>query len=250
MPGLIVHHAHQPEPLFAAMASTNNQDSPIPINSALCFFENALSRPTETSHGYALTQLARPVFVTTRWVCPILRHATHPCFNSTLRAVTLHPAGFYLSHVNNAKTDEDANTFPDENYAREVKLFTIGLYELNSDGTRKLDAEVAIPTYATGYCSRYSRFLCGRCWPEPQFAATERLHLMVMFDNYRARKVLALDLRCRMDRMYQDIDEITFQPPNVALLVSKQLIQRLVTSNPSSDYVRISVFADNGERSR
>jgi len=50
-------------------------------------------------------------------------------FRDLLLAVTLHPAmGVYLSHLNNAKADPEANVFPDENYAREVmQLFTIGL---------------------------------------------------------------------------------------------------------------------------
>ena len=69
-------------------------------------------------------------------------------YRDLLREVTLHPAmGFYLSHVNNGKSDPVANTFPDENYAREVmQLFSIGLFELNPDGSLVLEGGNPIPT--------------------------------------------------------------------------------------------------------
>jgi len=59
------------------------------------------------------------------------------------------PMGYYLSHYNNTKAIPEEDIRPDENFAREImQLFTIGLYELNSDGTRVLDANGdPIPTY-------------------------------------------------------------------------------------------------------
>jgi len=71
-------------------------------------------------------------------------------FEDMLRKVTLHPLmGRYLSHYKNKAADSDMQTQPDENYAREImQLFTIGLHELNNDGTPKLDVECnPIPTY-------------------------------------------------------------------------------------------------------
>lgn len=69
----------------------------------------------------------------------VLIHNSFGNFRDLLREVTLHPAmGSYLSHLNNPKTDTIENIRPDENYAREImQLFTIGLYELNLDGTHK-----------------------------------------------------------------------------------------------------------------
>ena len=60
-------------------------------------------------------------------------------YRDLLRAVSLHPSmGIYLSHVNNRRSDPVNNIFPDENYAREVmQLFSIGLFELNIDGSRE-----------------------------------------------------------------------------------------------------------------
>ncbi len=61
-------------------------------------------------------------------------------FKDLLYNISLHPMmGFYLSHINNPKSDPKRNIHPDENYAREImQLFSIGLYELNIDGTHKL----------------------------------------------------------------------------------------------------------------
>ena len=85
-------------------------------------------------------------------------------FRDLLRAVTLHPAmGLYLSHVNNRRSDPIANIFPDENYAREVmQLFSIGLYELNPDGSRQLDASGnPIPTYSNVEIREFAKILPG-----------------------------------------------------------------------------------------
>ena len=71
-------------------------------------------------------------------------------FRDILDEVTWSPhMGYYLSHIENRKANPSQGTFPDENYAREVmQLFTIGLWELNEDGTRELDSNGdAIPTY-------------------------------------------------------------------------------------------------------
>jgi len=71
-------------------------------------------------------------------------------YKDILLQVTKHPAmGYYLSHLNNPKTDLENNIRPDENYAREImQLFTIGLYQLNQDGSRIMDGNSnPIPTY-------------------------------------------------------------------------------------------------------
>jgi hypothetical protein len=71
-------------------------------------------------------------------------------YRDLLYEVTRHPSmGQYLSHLGNQKPDPANQVFPDENYAREImQLFTIGLWELNTGGSRKLDAQgQPIPTY-------------------------------------------------------------------------------------------------------
>ena len=85
-------------------------------------------------------------------------------YRDLLEQVTLHVCmGFYLSHLNNPKSDPDNNIRPDENYAREVmQLFSIGLYELNQDGTRKTDANGdPIPTYGQEEISEFAKVFTG-----------------------------------------------------------------------------------------
>ncbi|MEO1370713.1 MAG: DUF1800 family protein, partial [Acidobacteriota bacterium] len=92
-------------------------------------------------------------------------------FKDLLRDVTLSPSmGLYLSHLNNRRSDPSLNRFPDENYAREVmQLFTIGLYELHPDGTRKLDgAGQPIATYGNAEITEMAKIFTGLTMaPEP-----------------------------------------------------------------------------------
>ena len=62
-------------------------------------------------------------------------------YKNLLKDIALHPSmGFYLSHLNNPKAIPEENIHPDQNFAREImQLFSIGLYQLNVDGTRKKD---------------------------------------------------------------------------------------------------------------
>ena len=79
----------------------------------------------------------------------LLRNTTGN-FKDLLLGISLHPSmGIYLSHLNNSKAIPERNLFPDENYAREImQLFTIGLHQLNIDGTQKLDTGGnPVPTY-------------------------------------------------------------------------------------------------------
>ena len=182
-------------------------------------------------------------------------------YRDLLEAVTLSPVmGTYLSHLGNEKPDESLNFRPDENYAREVmQLFTIGLKQLNQDGSEKLDADgVTIPTYSQTEIEGYAHVFTG--WT---FAASARWNRpsknyvlpMEPWEDHHATgakillngTVLPAGQSAR-DDMTQALDNL-FNHPNVAPFISKQLIQRLVTSNPTSQYVKriADVFADNGQ---
>ena len=85
-------------------------------------------------------------------------------YRDLLEEVTLSiQMGYYLSHLNNAKENPEANTSPDENYAREImQLFTIGLYELNPDGTRVTDGNGdPIPTYDQDDIQEFAKVFTG-----------------------------------------------------------------------------------------
>jgi uncharacterized protein (DUF1800 family) len=186
-------------------------------------------------------------------------------FRDLLRAVTLHPVmGVYLSHVNNAKANPATNTFPDENYAREcMQLFTIGLFELNPDGTQKHDAGgKPIPTYDNGDIQEFAKIFTGLSYGPAQaggaaFFGNQNpvLHVpMQMFEAYhdQGTKHLLNGVTVPAGQTgMQDIDaaiDDLFNHPNVGPFIGRLLIQRLVTSNPSPAYVgRVAAaFAGNG----
>jgi uncharacterized protein (DUF1800 family) len=190
-------------------------------------------------------------------------------FRKLLEEVALHPQmGVYLTWLGNQKEDPVTGRQPDENFAREVmQLMTIGLYELNLDGTPKSDISGRpVPTYTaddiaglakvfTGY-SFYSpnptslTFRGGNLPPEaatrsmipyPQFHSTSSKAFLGTAIPASTNPDPAGDLKIALDTL--------FNHPNVGPFIGKQLIQRLVTSNPSPAYVaRVArVFNDNGK---
>ncbi len=182
-------------------------------------------------------------------------------FRDLLRSVSLHPAmGTYLSHVNNRRSDPVANIFPDENYAREImQLFSIGLFELAVDGTQLVDGNgEPIPTYGNEEIREFAKIFTGLSYGGAQAFFGNRMpnfgEPMEMFDAFHepGEKRLLNDAVVPAGQTgEQDIDagiDNLFNHPNVGPFIGKQLIQRLVTSNPSPAYVaRVAgVFNDNG----
>lgn len=194
-------------------------------------------------------------------------------YRELIEEVTFHPAmGEYLTYINNPKTDESQNRFPDENYAREVmQLFTIGLFELNADGSRKLDGQGApIPTYDNDDISEFSKVFTGLMWGDRELivnqffrGAQEResynIPMQMLNEMHEPGEKILLNGTTIPDRNpidgiadIQDAITNLFDHPNVGPFIGKLLIQRLVTSNPSPAYIsRISaVFNDNGSGER
>jgi uncharacterized protein (DUF1800 family) len=184
-------------------------------------------------------------------------------FRALLQDVTLSPVmGAYLNMANNAKTNTTLGTQPNQNYGREVlQLCTIGLYELNPDGTQKTDSTGApIPTYDESVVSGFSAAFTGWTFP-PLAAATSKWTnptnydgVMVSFaDEHEPGTKTLLDgfvtpaNQTPEEDLAMALDDI-FNHPNVGPFIGKQLIQHLVTSNPSPAYVArvAAVFADNG----
>lgn len=191
-------------------------------------------------------------------------------FKDLLMDVTLHPTmGFYLSHFNNPKSDPANNIQPDENYAREImQLFSIGLYELNLDGTRKLDVDGNyIPTYDNDDIKELAKVFTGlgmTKWIDEDIMIPEAFGYpfyyidptepMTMYEAFHepGEKTLLGDFtipagQTGMEDIEMAVDHL-FNHPNVAPFISKLLIQRLVKSNPRLAYVyRVAnVFNDNG----
>ena len=197
-------------------------------------------------------------------------------FRQLLQDVTLHPMmGTYLTYIGNRKERFDSTgkptQAPDENYAREVmQLFTIGLEQLNLDGTPKKDAQGRpIPTYSNNDVIGLARVFTGWSWNggrlthECFFRAgycaentNEReTRPMVAYDQYHStleKRFLGTTIPEGQSRTTADLKvalDTLFNHPNVGPFIGRQLIQRLVTSNPSPAYVRrvASAFNDNGQ---
>jgi uncharacterized protein (DUF1800 family) len=192
-------------------------------------------------------------------------------FRQLLQDVTLHPMmGQFLSMLMNDKGN--ATTDPDENYAREVmQLFTIGLWQLNDDGSQKLDSNGnPIPTYSNTDVMGLAAVFTGYSWNVPGDTGDdawsncciyvgpgfgEELLPMQSYPSHHStveKDFLGVtipastspdpdgDLKIALDTLYNH--------PNLPAFFSKQMIQHLVTSNPSPAYInRIAqVFKNDG----
>ncbi len=200
-------------------------------------------------------------------------------FRDLIEEITYHPImGFYLSHAANRKADPETGRFPDENYARELmQLFTIGLFELNKNGTPRLDANgEAIPTYTNTETASYARVFTGIIYDYDGVLSTrnglrnrtaDQLYEVIIDRNIRyfLSPMQTVDSQHDMDAKVllngvtlpagqtteQDVDgalDSLFNHPNVGPFIGHLLIQRLTKSNPSPDYVeRVAhAFEDNG----
>lgn len=188
-------------------------------------------------------------------------------YRTLLEQVTLHPMmGIYLTHLANQKEDTATGRNPDENYAREVmQLMSIGVEQLNADGTVRRDANgAAIPTYTSADISNLARVMTGFSWYSPTpsnntFLGRNRdpeasVRSMIPYANYHSTSVKTFlgttipagstDARAELNQAL----DVLFNHPNVGPFMARRLIQRLVTSNPSPAYVgRVAaVFANNG----
>jgi uncharacterized protein (DUF1800 family) len=191
-------------------------------------------------------------------------------FRTLLDEVTLHPMmGRYLTFLGNRK--EDQQRTPDENYAREVmQLMTIGLWELNADGTQRLDGQSQpIPTYTSADIAGLAKVFTGISWYHPTptnntfsggsadpnrswtpmifyptfHSTSEKVFLGVTIPA-NATADVGGDVRIALDRL--------FNHANTGPFIAHRLIQQMVTSNPSPGYVSrvAAVFANNGQSVR
>jgi len=186
-------------------------------------------------------------------------------FRDLLEAVSLHPImGLYLSSLRNQAEDLATGRVPDENFAREVmQLFTIGLYRLNPDGTQVLSNGQPVSTYGNADVQGLARVFTGWSWAGPDTSNTRfrggtpdpdrdirPMQPYPQFHSTAAKGFLGAtipagtaatgSLRIALD--------VLFNHPNTGPFIGRQLIQRLVTSNPSPAYVArvAAAFANNG----
>jgi uncharacterized protein (DUF1800 family) len=190
-------------------------------------------------------------------------------FRQLLEDVSLHPMmGLYLTHLRNRKADASVGRVPDENYAREImQLFTIGLHQLNPDGTVRLDSRgEPLNTYTIEDVVGLARVFTGFSWAGPDASLARFVGTIGISDRdimpmrgypvyheagpktFLGTTVNAstpeASLKAALDHLYAH--------PNVGPFIGKLLIQRLVTSNPSPAYVArvAAVFDNNGQGAR
>ena len=231
------------------------------------FFTNALTGEDQLRQrvAFALSEIlvTSGNTIPPQGMAPYMRLLSHDAFSNyrtIMQEVILSPAmGAYLNMVNNDKPNPAANTHANENYARELmQLFTLGLYALHPDGSLQLDSSNnPVPSYDQNTVEALARAFTGWTYPT-QPGSTPQKHNptywigpMVALDSNHdtaaktllngmtlpAGQTAAQDLKGALDDL--------FNHPNVGPFISKELIQRLVTSNPSPAYVSrvASVFA-------
>ena len=161
--------------------------------------------------------------------------------------------GSFLTFLDSRAASPSSAARPDENYAREImQLFTIGLYQLNMDGSQKTSGGNPIETYTnddvSGLARAFSGFVLGA---GDNSTPTRTLAPLRMWDGYHETgpsTFLGTTVSGDGTAAVKKALDTLFGHPNVPPFVSRQLIQRLVTSNPSPAYIQrvATVFADNG----
>jgi uncharacterized protein (DUF1800 family) len=234
------------------------------------FFSNAVNGPDQLRQRVAFALLNQfVVSAITDNDAPelvpylqILQNDAFANFRTVMEDVSLSPTmGLYLNMVNNDKANATTGTAANENYARELmQLFTIGLSLLNPDGTPQLDSSGnLIPTYGETTIQNFAKVYTGWTYPT-ESGATLKEHNPAYFVGpmvvYEANHdttsktllnglVLPAGQTAQQD-LQAALDNI-FAHQNIAPFVSKQLIQHLVTSNPSPAYVERVALAFNND---
>jgi uncharacterized protein (DUF1800 family) len=240
-----------------------------PVQSA--FFKNAVTGPDQLRQrvAFALSQLWVVSFtgVPVAYAYPrywrILRDNAFGNYRDLIQAVTLSPAmGRYLNMANNNKANPAKNTSANENYARELmQLFTLGLTQLNPDGTPLLDQNKnPIPTYDQTVVTNMAKALTGWTYPtapgvkpkknNPEYFIGQMFAVESEHDT-GAKAIFGNVTIPAGQTAEQDLDSLLdalMAQPTMAPFISQQLIQHLVTSNPSPQYIaRVSsVFQNDG----
>jgi uncharacterized protein (DUF1800 family) len=178
-------------------------------------------------------------------------------FRTLLDNVTLSCGmGVYLNMRGNQKEDPATGRQPDENYAREVmQLFTIGLYQLNADGTPRLSGTAPVETYDQSTVTGMAKVLTGWDFDSPVAGTPDHMRRPMAFIASRhstsSKTFLGVTLPAGSSDGPAELKvalDTLFNHPNGGPFIGRQLIQRLVTSNPSPAYVArvAAAYANNG----
>jgi uncharacterized protein (DUF1800 family) len=256
------------QPILDSAGNSNNNLAPVQA----AFFQNTIAGQDQLRQRVAFILSQIWVVSATTGVSPayayppywrIFRDNAFGNYRDIVKAVTLSPAmGRYLNMANNNKANTAKGTAANENYGRELmQLFTLGLTQLNLNGSPVLDTNGnPVPTYNQAEVTEMAKVLTGWTYPTApgvtaktnnpayyfgQMFAVEAEHdetAKAIFGNVTipAGQTAEQDLESLLDALMAQ--------PTMAPFVCQQLIQHLVTSNPSPAYIQrvAQVFENDG----
>jgi uncharacterized protein (DUF1800 family) len=254
------------QPLLTSTGTTNQNAAPVQA----VFFQNAITGPDQLRQrmAFILSQIwvvSQQSGIGNAYAYPpywrVFRDNAFGNYRDLIQAVTLNPAmGGYLNMVNNNKTNVAAGEVPNENYARELmQLFTLGLTQLNPDGSPVVVNGVSPPTYTAADVTAVSQVLTGWTFAtvpgataknnNPAYYFGQMIPVQAEHDT-TAKTVLGVKIPANqtVEQDLASLLDILMAQPTMAPFISQQLIQHLVTSNPSPAYIqRVSaVFSNDG----
>jgi len=255
------------QPLLNSAGNSNNDLTPV----QRAFFANAVNNQDQLRQrvAFILSQIwvVSAVQVTNAYAYPpywrLFRDNAFENYRDIMKALTLSPAmGSYLNMANNNKGNAAKGTAANENYARELmQLFTLGLNQLNPDGSLVLDQNHApVPTYDPAVVPSLAKVVTGWTYPVTPGAVAKANNpayyigqmYAVEADHDTSAKTIFGNINIPAGQSAeQDLESLLdalMAQPTMAPFVSEQLIQHMVTSNPSPAYIqRISkVFTNDG----
>jgi len=256
------------QPLLASDGKPNLNLVPVQA----VFFQNAVAGQDQLRQrvAFALSEIwvvsaqsgVRPAYAYPPY-WRILRDNAFGNYRDIIKAVTLSPAmGRYLNMANNNKANPAKDTAANENYAREMmQLFTLGLYQLNADGSQLLGQNQApVPTYDQNVVTNMAKVLTGWTYPTPSGATAQHDNTAyyigqmypVEHNHDTTQKTIfgnvVIPAGQTAEQDLESLLDALMQQNTMAPFVSKQLIEHLVTSNPSPAYVErvANVFLNDG----
>jgi uncharacterized protein (DUF1800 family) len=252
------------QPILNAAGQANNNVAPVQA----AFFQNTLTGQDQLRQrvAFILSQI---------WVVSALNAYAYPPYwrifrdnafgnyRDVIKALTLSPAmGRYLNMANNNKGNPAKGTAANENYGRELmQLFTLGLTQLNPDGSPVLDANSnPVPTYNQAEVTNMAKVLTGWTYATAPGAKAQtnnpiyyfgQMHAVEAEHDETAKAVfggVTIPAGQTAENDLESLLDALMAQPTMAPFVCQQLIEHLVTSNPSPAYLqRVSqVFENDG----